>query len=88
MKKIIAMVMVMIIMLVSSFFIGHTKECLITNIQTEKDYKIIEVRTDDKNFYSFKVDKDSDLKIYHKVKVMFKYNELDNPVDDEIIIAW
>lgn len=88
MKKLFTFLIISILILVSLSFAQHTKDCFITNIETIPNGKEIEVRTSDGNLYIFETNKKSNFEIYHNIKVLFKYNDLKTPEDDEILLAW
>lgn len=87
MKKFLIFFLIVNVALNTLYFINHTENCIVTNITTISDEKEIEIEKDG-NLYAFFADKDTDIKEGQELKVFFRYNEKENPFDDEIIFAW
>lgn len=87
MKKFLVLFLIVNVTLNTLYFINHTKNCVVTSVTSFSDEKEIEIENDG-NLYSFFVDKNTDIKENQKIKVFFRYNENENPLDDEIIFTW
>ena len=87
MKKFLVLFLIINVTLNTLYFINHTKNCVVTSVTSFSDEKEIEIENDG-NLYSFFVDKNTDIKENQKIKVFFRYNEKENPLDDEIIFTW
>lgn len=87
MKKFLVLFLIVNVTLNTLYFINHTKNCVVTSVTSFSDEKEIEIENDG-NLYSFFVDKNTDIKENQKIKVFFRYNEKENPLDDEIIFTW
>lgn len=87
MKKFLVLFLIVNVTFNTLYFINHTKNCIVTSVTSFSDEKEIEIENDG-NLYSFFVDRNTDIKENQKIKVFFRYNEKENPFDDEIIFAW